>query len=64
MYSRLLRIHEVKERTGLSRSTIYDLIKKNQFPKGIAITKRCVGWVEDDIHDWIVGRLEAAGRLG
>lgn len=62
MYSRLLRLRHVMERTGLSRSTIYDLIKKEKFPRSIALTERCVGWVEDDVHDWVVQRLEAAGR--
>jgi prophage regulatory protein len=59
MYPKLLRIRQVVERTGLGRSTIYDLIKKGQFPKQVYITERCVGWSEDGVHDWILERLEA-----
>ncbi len=60
MLPRLLRIKEVCNRTGLCRSTIYNLMNRNEFPKKVMITERCVGWVEDDIHDWIVQKLEAA----
>lgn len=60
---RFLRLNEVKKRTGLSRSTIYQLIGKGEFPSQVSLTKRCVGWTEDVIHDWIVKRLEAAKNL-
>ncbi len=60
MYPKLLRIKQVQERTGLSRSTIYELIGKEKFPRQVLITERCVGWVEDEIHDWIVAKLEKA----
>lgn len=57
-YTRLLRLNNVKERTGLSRSTIYNLMSKGQFPKQHPITERCVGWDEDEIQDWILSKLE------
>lgn len=58
MYSRILRLKEVMERTGLSRSTIYELMTKAQFPKQVQLSLRCVGWSEDDVHDWILDKLE------
>jgi prophage regulatory protein len=58
----ILRLKEVIKRTGLSRSTIYHLISEGQFPSPTRLTKRCIGWAEDVIHDWIVKRLEAAAR--
>lgn len=63
IYSQLLRLKEVMKRTGLSRSMIYELAGKGKFPKQILITERCVGWVEDEVHDWILQRLEAAGKI-
>ena len=59
MHARILRLREVVVRTGLPRSTIYDLIKKGRFPKQVQLTARCVGWPEDDIHDWVVEKLES-----
>ena len=56
--SKILRLKDVMERTGLSRATIYKLIKENSFPAQINITERCVGWSEDDIHDWVLQKLE------
>lgn len=63
MHPRLLRLKEVMARTGLSRSMIYELIGKNKFPSQLLLTERCVGWVEDEVHDWILKRLEAAKKL-
>ena len=64
MNSRLLRLKEVMNRTGLSRSTIYALIPKGEFPKQILITERCVGWDEDQIQNWILIKLERSQLKG
>lgn len=60
MYPKILRLQEVMNRTGLKRSTIYKLMNDSKFPKQIMLTERCVGWIEDEIHDWIVERLASA----
>lgn len=57
MQTNILRLSEVKKRTGLSRSTIYDWINKRQFPRQIVLGPRVVGWAEEDIANWIVGRM-------
>jgi prophage regulatory protein len=51
--SKLLRIQNVLEKTGLGRSTIYALIKQNNFPPAIKLSGRSVAWVEADIDHWI-----------
>lgn len=43
---------EVEKRTGLSRSTIYELMSKNEFPKPIKIADRRVAWIESEIECW------------
>lgn len=55
---RILRLKEVKVRTGLSRSTIYWSIKKGQFPKPINLGMRSVGWLESEINQWIKERIQ------
>ncbi len=55
---RILRLADVKARTGISRSTIYSHIKAGHFPKHIALGPRCVGWLESDIDSWIQTRIE------
>lgn len=55
---RILRLTEVKLRTGLSRSTIYLAVKNDQFPKPINIGIRSVGWLESEINSWISSCIE------
>lgn len=50
---RFLRLEDVINKTGLKRSTIYNLINKNAFPKSIAITSTSVAWLESEINQWI-----------
>jgi prophage regulatory protein len=51
--SRLIRLPEVKNRTGLGRSTIYGEIAAERFPAPIKISPRCVAWIESEVADWI-----------
>jgi len=55
---RILRLADVKSRTGLSRSTIYLSISKGIFPKHISLGERCVGWLESEIDTWIATRIQ------
>lgn len=57
----ILRLPDVKARTGLSRSSIYAYVEKGTFPKPVKLAERSVGWLADDIECWIVRRAEASG---
>lgn len=58
------RIHRMKgvlDHTGLSRSTIYALMKLGKFPKPIPLGgPRAVGWRESDLLAWEQQQVEAA----
>jgi prophage regulatory protein len=54
---KVLRLKEVMRLTGLARSTVYDYITKQQFPKPITLGDRAVGWLEHEIQDWINERI-------
>lgn len=58
MSHRILRLPAVKESTGLSRSTIYLRMANNEFPQPISLGGRSVGWLEQDIDEWIVEKIE------
>jgi prophage regulatory protein len=58
--ARILRMPEVQNRTGLSRTTLYLLTQKNQFPKNCQLGSRAVGWLEADITKWINDRAAAS----
>jgi len=53
MTTAILRLPNVKARTGLSRSTIYLRISEGRFPKPVSLGGRAVGWVEEEITDWL-----------
>lgn len=53
MDNRILRLPEVIELTGFSRSSIYALMKTGGFPLNIKLGQRAVGWKEKDITNWI-----------
>ena len=52
------RLPEIMARTGLSRSTIYDKMAKGDFPTQIKLGARAVGWIADEIIDWINRQIE------
>lgn len=55
----ILRRHQVEALTGLSRSAIYALMAKDQFPRPVRLTAKAVGWRSDVIESWLQSR-EAA----
>ncbi|MCG4453332.1 AlpA family transcriptional regulator [Pseudomonas sp. MMS21-TM103] len=55
---KILRLSAVIESTGLARSTIYKLIGLSEFPKPVPLVGRSVGWVDSEVHDWILARIE------
>jgi prophage regulatory protein len=54
---RLLRLKAVISRTGLSSATIYRREKDGTFPTRHPIGRRCVGWYESDIDDFVAAPL-------
>ena len=55
--TRILRLPAVRERTGLSRSSIYAYIARRSLPTPVRLGSRAVGWVESDVEEWIVARV-------
>jgi prophage regulatory protein len=57
MQESILRIGAVKNRTGLSNTTLYAMMKNGEFPKPIPLGKQAKGWVSSEIDDWIQARI-------
>ena len=55
---RLLRFSLVRQRTGLSRSTIWRLEQCGAFPKHRRISANTVAWVEGEIMNWIQSKID------
>lgn len=59
MNKKILRLRATQDWTGLSRSTIYLMMRVGTFPKNILIGARAVGWLEADVQAWIDSRISA-----
>ena len=61
----LLSIKDVGHYTGLSRSTIYEMVNEKSdrydptFPIQVKLSKGRVAWVESEVADWIKGKISA-----
>lgn len=57
MATTILRLPQVRERVGLSRSQIYQLAQDGQFPKQIKLGDRAAGWVAEEVDRWVSERI-------
>lgn len=60
MANAILRLPDVKSRTGLSRSTIYLRVKNGTFPAPVSLGSRAVGWVDTEIQQWLDERIQTS----
>lgn len=54
----LIRLKEVKEYTGLGRSSIYEKMNNGLFPKSVSLGDRAVAWVDSEITDWVQDKID------
>ena len=52
----ILRVQEVSRRVGLSRTTLWRLAKRGEFPQARKLTAKTIGWLESDVEEWIETR--------
>lgn len=55
-FSFLLRLPQVKEMTGLSKSSIYQYEQEGRFPSRVGIGNRSVAWRQAEVAAWIESR--------
>ncbi|MCW8930998.1 MAG: AlpA family phage regulatory protein [Gammaproteobacteria bacterium] len=53
---RILRSKEVQDMTGLSRTTIWRLERKGDFPARIVLGENSIGWRFLEINEWMLNR--------
>jgi prophage regulatory protein len=57
MAQKSLRLRDVQLRVPYSRSSIYLMISRGEFPRQISLGGRAVAWLESEIDDWIESRV-------
>lgn len=56
----IIRLPATTKKTGLSRSTIYALEGRGEFPKKIKLSPRTMGFLESEVDQWLADK--AANR--
>jgi prophage regulatory protein len=57
---RLIRLKEVLAICGISRSSVYDAIKKGEFPAPIKLHGRSSAWIKSEILQWVEACIRAS----
>ena len=60
----ILRRPEVEARVGLRRSALYKRIKAGTFPAPVNLGSSSVGWIEQEVKDWIDNCISARNGAG
>ena len=61
---KIIRRAEVRSRVGYSDMHLYRLERAGQFPKRIPLGPHSVGWLEEEIENWISEKLAARDEGG
>jgi len=62
--TKMIRDRECEEITGLCRTTRRRLEKKGLFPARRQITEGTVGWLQEEIEEWLKSRAVAIPYRG
>ncbi len=60
MANNFIRLKNVILITGLSKSSIYAMMKSGNFPKNILLGARAVAWIEKEVVEWADSRVNAS----
>ncbi len=55
---RLIKLKTVMDKTGMAKSTIYKYMEAGEFPENVKLTTRSVAWVESEIDEWIMEKMQ------
>ena len=53
---KILRIRDVTISTGLSRTTLWRLERRGDFPRHVRLSPNTTGWIESEVEKWISTR--------
>jgi prophage regulatory protein len=59
MAEKLLRLPEVCQDCGISKSTVWLRVKNGTFPRPVKHGARCTRWIESEIENWKRSLIEA-----
>ncbi|WP_429207135.1 helix-turn-helix transcriptional regulator [Massilia sp. UYP11] len=60
---RFIRLKEVLAKCDKSRSSVYDAVKKGDFPKPVKLQGRSSAWIKSEVEQWAVECIRASGPV-
>jgi prophage regulatory protein len=60
----IIRLPELLQTVGLSRPSIYRLMKLGGFPQQVKIGLSGVGWSRAEVEHWITARMNSRSAVG
>jgi prophage regulatory protein len=61
--ARIVRMRELIRMTGLPRSHIYRLQAEGRFPRSVKLDIRSVGWLEQEVIDWLDEKIASRDAM-
>jgi prophage regulatory protein len=61
---RLIRLKEVLAICGKSRSSVYEAIKKGEFPSPVKLRGRSSAWIKSEVLQWAEACIRASRTPG
>jgi len=62
--TQFLRLNHLKERLGVSGSSIWAWVKADKFPKPVKLSANCTAWNVADVEAWSQSRISASQGRG
>jgi prophage regulatory protein len=59
----IIRLPEVMEAVGMSRPSIYRLMKLGEFPRQVKLGLSAVGWIQAEVAQWFADRIGVRDTL-
>ena len=62
---KLIRIKSVLGMTGISKSYLYQLVSKGDFPRPVQLVQggKSVAWIESEVQSWVESRIQARDEV-
>lgn len=60
--SQLYRLPHLKQRLGVSGSSIWAWVKAGKFPKPFKLSENCTAWKATEVEAWLQSRI-AGGKM-
>lgn len=62
MSENIITAREVSKRVGLSRTSVWRLVKRGDFPPPLRLSSQRRGWIDREISEWLDARFQDAAR--